>query len=193
MPPVLNGQRVTLRPPVEADMEVRLALGRDPEIHRMYGGSRADLRPLTRDGVADWYRRLSALPCGWVIEHERLIGEIRLDNVNAQDRRASLAIGIADPTALGQGLGTEAIGLVAAYAFGSMALHRLSVRVLAFNEKAIRAYQRCGFRVEGRERDAALVDGAWRDDLIMGLLAHESRAPGGGLLDVPQTPAGPKT
>jgi len=105
MPPVLNGPRVTLRPHVEADIEVRLALGRDPEIHRMYGGSRADLRPLTRDGIVDWYRRLSALPCGWVIEHGRLIGEVRLDNVNSQDRRASLAIGIADRTALGQGLG----------------------------------------------------------------------------------------
>jgi RimJ/RimL family protein N-acetyltransferase len=193
MPPVLNGQRVTLRAPVEADVEVRLALGRDREIHRLYGGSRADLRPLTRDGAIDWYRRLLALPCGWVIEHGRLIGEVRLDNVNLQDRRASLAIGIADRTVLGRGLGTEAIGLVVAYAFGGMALHRLSVRVLTFNERAIRAYHRCGFRVEGREREAALIDGAWHDDLILGLLDHETRALAGAPLDAPQTPAGPKT
>ncbi len=177
MPPILRGPRLTLRPPSEADIDVRLQLGNDPDIHRLYGGSQADLRPLTSADAAGWFRRLAADPHGWAIEHGRLIGEIRLHTINPSDRRASLAIGIADATALGQGLGTEAIGLVVDHAFGAMGLHRLAVRVLAFNERAVRAYQRCGFRVEGREREAALIDGAWHDDLIMGLLAGDRRSP----------------
>ena len=177
MPPLLQGPRVTLRPPLEADIDVRLELGNDPDIHRFYGGGRADLQPLTRAGAESWYRRLAALPCGWVIEHRRLIGEIRLDNINLSDGRAGLAVGIADATALGRGLGTEAIGLVADHAFGAMGLHRIGVRVLAFNARAIRAYEKCGFRVEGRERESALIDGAWHDDIIMGLLADEHRFP----------------
>ena len=193
MVPVLKGRRITLRPPVEHDVDVRLELGRDPEIHRMYGGSRADLRPLTREGAAGWYAWLTAHPCAWVIQHERLIGDIRLDNINGQDRRASLAIGIADPAALGQGLGTEAIGLVAAHAFGPMALHRLAVRVLAFNERAIRAYQKRGFRVEGRERESASIDGAWHDDLMIGLLAGEARSLGQGPPTEPEVAAGPSS
>lgn len=174
MAPVLKGSRVTLRPPVESDVEARLALGRDPEIHRMYGGSRSNFRPLTPEGAKAWFTWVQAHPCAWVIEHEGLIGDIRLDNINGQDRRASLAIGIADPVAHGRGLGTEAIGLVAVHAFGQMALHRLAVRVLAFNQRAIRAYQKCGFHIEGRERESACVDGAWHDDVIMGLLASEA-------------------
>jgi RimJ/RimL family protein N-acetyltransferase len=32
---------------------------------------------------------------------------------------------------------------------------------------------KCGFQVEGREREAARVDGRWQDDIIMGVLERE--------------------
>jgi hypothetical protein len=38
---------------------------------------------------------------------------------------------------------------------------------------AIRAYQKCGFVVEGREREAAFVDGDWYDDVMMAILDQE--------------------
>lgn len=45
--------------------------------------------------------------------------------------------------------------------------------MLAINERAIRSYKKCGFKIEGRERESAFLDGRWHDDLIMGLLEHE--------------------
>jgi RimJ/RimL family protein N-acetyltransferase len=65
--------------------------------------------------------------------------------------------------------------LALTYGFDDLRLHRIDLRVLAFNERAIRCYRKCGFVVEGRLRDAALVDGERHDDLIMGLLASEFR------------------
>jgi RimJ/RimL family protein N-acetyltransferase len=171
--PVLRGARVTLRRAVEQDVDRWLALGRDPEIFRLFGISRDAIRPMTRDAAAATVQALIAHPHSWMIEHDRVIGSIRLDNVQAHDRRASMAIGILDPAQLGHGLGTEATRLVLGYAFGPLALHRISVRVLAFNARAIRSYEKCGFTVEGREREAACVDGTWHDDLIMGILARE--------------------
>jgi len=41
------------------------------------------------------------------------------------------------------------------------------------NTRAIRAYQKYGFVVEGREREAAFVDGIWHDDVMMGILDRE--------------------
>lgn len=87
-----------------------------------------------------------------------------------------MAIGIYDTTCLGRGFGSKAIKLVLGYAFGAMQLHRISVRVLAYNDRAIRAYEKCGFVPEGRERETAFVDGHWYDDIIMGVLAHEFAA-----------------
>ena len=52
-------------------------------------------------------------------------------------------------------------------------MHRIGIRVLAYNQRAIHAYKKCGFVIEGRERETAFVDGAWHDDVMMGLLDHE--------------------
>jgi RimJ/RimL family protein N-acetyltransferase len=170
--PVLTGPRVTLRPPMPADAETRRRLGNDPDIVRMYGGSGA-VRSMTEDEAARWVRHLADHDYAWVIEAGSLIGAIRLDRVDLWDRRASLAVGIDDPARLGEGLGTEAIMLVLHYAFDVLELHRVSVRVVEYNARAIRAYQRCGFAIEGREREAALVDGNWYDDVMMGILDRE--------------------
>lgn len=176
MLPSLIGLNVTLRQATADDVDARLRLGRDPEIFEMFGVSRDALQPLDRDGAAKWVQRLVEHPHAWVIEHGALIGEARLDRVDMQDRRASFAIGIFDPRSLGRGLGTEAARLVLGYAFEELKLHRISVRVLAYNERAIRSYRKCGFVIEGREREAGLVNGRWHDDVIMGVLEHEFTA-----------------
>jgi RimJ/RimL family protein N-acetyltransferase len=45
-----------------------------------------------------------------------------------------------------------------------MALHRVSLRVVAYNVRAIRCYSACGFVGEGSEREAAYIGGNWRHD-----------------------------
>jgi len=81
---------------------------------------------------------------------------------NENERRASYAIGIQASRYLGRGFGTEATRLVLAYAFEVLKLHRIVVKVLDFNVRAIACYRKCGFVEEGRERECALLDGAWQ-------------------------------
>ena len=73
-------------------------------------------------------------------------------------------------------MGTEASRLVLAYAFEVLLLHRVELRVLAFNERAIACYERCGFRREGVEREGAWIGGEWQSDVIMSILEQEYRA-----------------
>jgi RimJ/RimL family protein N-acetyltransferase len=171
--PALIGKRVTLRRPCEEDFAARLKLGRDAEISRMYGGNRSDLRPMTEEAARHWVGRLLDHDHAWIIEAGTLIGHVRLDRVDLKDKRASLAIGIDDSTQLGKGLGSEAIALVLGYAFNVLKLHRVSLRAVDYNSRAIGAYQKCGFVVEGREREAAFVDGIWHDDVMMAILDRE--------------------
>lgn len=84
-----------------------------------------------------------------------------------------MAIAIYDSQKLGKGFGSEAIRLLLHHAFTELDLHRIGIRVLAYNERAIRAYEKRGFIVEGRERETAFVDGVWQDDLMMGILSRE--------------------
>lgn len=168
---------VAIRRPRQSDVAARFALGNHIEIHRMFGGDAAAFRELTEEAAAAWVASLEKEKHGWVITHEaRLVGSVRLFNVNPMDRRASMAIGIVDPKALGQGVGTRAMRLVAGHAFDTLKLNRIHVRVLAFNEPAIAAYKKVGFEIEGRERESAWIDGVWQDDLLMGLLARDFAA-----------------
>ncbi len=172
--PVLTGPRLTLRPPRPEDAAARVALGDDAGIVRMFGGVVADLAPLTLERAEDWVAHLAVFEHAWVIEEAgRMIGSVFLHSVSQGDRRARLALGILDPGRHGIGLGREVIGLVLSHAFGSLGLHRVELRVLAYNEPAIRCYRACGFQVEGRERQTALVGGEWHDDMVMGILSHE--------------------
>ncbi|KJF74622.1 GNAT family N-acetyltransferase [Agrobacterium arsenijevicii] len=171
---ILEGVRVRLRPASTDDAEARFALGMDSNIIRMFGVNLADAKPMTKDAAEQWAQGQARNPNAWIIEVEgRLVGEIKLHSINAQDRRASMAIGIYDRTLLGLGIGTEAIHLLLRHAFSELKLHRIGIRVLAYNERAIRAYSKCGFIVEGQERETAFVDGKWHDDLMMGLLSTE--------------------
>jgi RimJ/RimL family protein N-acetyltransferase len=170
--PELRGAHLVLRRPIPEDVEVRLTLGQHKEIVEAYGGTFDPAIPFTRSQAEAAIRFIEEQDCAWVIDAGRFIGHIRFHSIVREDKRAALAIGIDDPARLGRGYGPEAIRLALTYAFGS-GIHRVSLRVLASNTRAITCYRKCGFREEGREREAALVNGTWQDDIIMGLLDRE--------------------
>lgn len=172
--PELECGRVRLRPFRPSDVAERLALGRSPEIVRSFGGDPDALRPFGENEARAWVERNLAHPLCWAVDLEgRLLGEARLDGLDRHDRRARLATGLYDVSQLGKGLGREVIRLVLSYAFGTLRLHRVDLRVLEYNERAIRCYRACGFIEEGRERESARVGKNWHDDIIMGVLARE--------------------
>jgi RimJ/RimL family protein N-acetyltransferase len=171
--PTLQGDNLILRRATLHDAEGLFSLPTDPHIHEMFGGSADTLSERTRESAQAWAQSLVDHPFAWVIEYGKIIGATRLDRVDMRDRRASFAIGIYCPDLLGKGLGTEAARLVLVFAFGQLKLHRIALRVIAYNERAIRCYQKCGFKIEGREREAGFVNGSWHDDIMMGLLETE--------------------
>ena len=69
--------------------------------------------------------------------------------------------------------GSAGTALVLEFVFDVLKLDRISVRVVAYNARAIWAYEKSGFVAEGRERAAALVDGRWHGDIMMAILDRE--------------------
>jgi RimJ/RimL family protein N-acetyltransferase len=167
---------VKLRRPHASDAEHCAAFDIDPEIVRGYGVELAAPRPRTRKEAEEWVHQIEANPHAFVIEADgALAGEVHLFHVNPVDSWGCLAIGLIDPARLGQGIGRESVRHCLGYAFGDLGLHRVSIRVLATNTRAIRCYERCGFIVEGRERESARVGGRWEDDMLLGMLAEDFR------------------
>ena len=104
-----------------------------------------------------------------------MIGSCAFSQVDGENGSAMFHITIGEKDAWGRGYGTEATQLMLDHAFGTLGLHRIALTVFEFNERAIRAYRRCGFLVEGRARESIWRDGRWWDEVAMSVLASEWR------------------
>lgn len=171
----LKGKNIILRKPIESDILDRYNYGKIPEIIRMYGGDTRNIKPYTIDDAHKWYNNIADNPNVWHIEFEgHYIGGVRL-TINEVDKRARYAIGIQDPTKLGMGLGTEVTMLMLDYVFNKLYLHKIDLRVLEYNTRAINCYKKCGFIIEGIDREGALIEDKWESDFIMSILEDEYR------------------
>ena len=101
------------------------------------------------------------------------IGNIGLHDVNCQHRHAQLGIVIGEKEYWGKGYGSDAVRTALRFAFETMNLHRVSLRVYEDNARAIRTYEKCGFQHEGRAREAIFRKGRYYDELRMGILRRE--------------------
>ena len=104
------------------------------------------------------------------------IGNIELLSFRQIHRRAELGVVLGEKAYWGQGYGSDAIRALLRFGFEELNLHRIQLRVYEDNERAIRAYQKCGFQLEGRLRDAIYRRGRYYDLLMMGVLDHEFAA-----------------
>ena len=134
-----------------------------------------------RESIAAKFRDLSQVPDGgfgysiMLRETTQLIGHVALWGITPKDQCANLGI-VLNREIWGRGYGTEALLLVLRYSFKELNLHRVQLDVLAENSRAIRCYQKAGFREEGRRRQVYFRDAKWRDDILMGILAEEFRS-----------------
>ena len=104
---------------------------------------------------------------------DRLIGSIGLYTIFWRHCEAFMGIHIGEREYWGKGYGTDALRVLLRYAFDELNLYRVSLSVLEGNERAMRSYEKCGFRYEGRERQAWAYDGRRWDEIYMGLLRDE--------------------
>ena len=170
--PELVGNLVRLRELRDSDIALRASFGRSREIARGFGEDLCSDEPMSEQDATDELARRFGRGPHWVIadQHNVFIGMVRLAPVDTASRSARLGIGILDPSRIGQSLGTEAIRLALGCGFGRLGLHRVSLSVLADNSRAIAAYTKCGFVVEGRLHNTLFRDGVWHDDLSMAIL-----------------------
>jgi len=103
----------------------------------------------------------------------RLIGSAGLRGINWVERKAELGIMIGETDCWGQGYGTASVLEILRIAFEKMNLNRIFLRVYQNNSRAIRVYEKCGFRKEGVLREDHYSRGTYHNTLIMGILRSE--------------------
>lgn len=178
LPPVhlLEGERVYLRPIGLDDTETYFRMMFHPEARRLTGTQKA----FTREQI---YRYIegkstdssSVLLLIALTENDQVIGDVQIGGIDTYNRSAYIRIAIDSPAYQGKGYGSEAMLLMLDYGFGILNLHRIELNVYAFNERAIRTYEKLGFRREGVQRQALYYNHKYHDSILMAMLAEEYR------------------
>ncbi|MFO7952910.1 MAG: GNAT family protein [Bacillota bacterium] len=117
------------------------------------------------------------------LDHDELIGTGGLLNVNHINRCAELGTFIGNKNYWGQGYGTEAVQLLLDFAFNLLNLNSIYLFTFSFNHRAIKCYEKCGFKEVGRRREGYLVGANKYDVVIMDILASEFTGKIPGYLD----------
>jgi diamine N-acetyltransferase len=172
----LTGKMVYLRPIGKDDLGQLAVWFNDPEIRAVTG----EVFPTSPLGMEEFLTRtqsdISRVWFGIVTqEADRLIGEAGLLRMFPAWRTTDLSIILGDKTAWGKGYGSEVMKLLLDYAFGSLNFHRVAIGVVGTNERALRFYEKVGFKREGIQRDGYYFDHSYQDFVMMSLLDDEYR------------------
>lgn len=174
--PTIDGERVTLRPLVASDAADMVADLDDVEARRLTGTHRtftaAEIErwAQTRSYAAD---RIDLA----IVERTtgRWLGEVVVNDWDPHNRSCGFRIALTR-AARDQGYGTEATRLLVDYVFGVIddpLVNRVELEVFAFNPRAIRVYERIGFRREGVRRQALRWDDAYVDAVVMSIVRSD--------------------
>jgi len=101
------------------------------------------------------------------------VGNCAFFGVDLENRSAEIGIHIGEKEYWDKGFGTRAMKLVLQHGFANMNLHRIHLRVYESNLRAIRSYEKAGFILEGKLREAQHINGSYVDVLLMSVLRHE--------------------
>lgn len=168
---MLSGQKVQLTEIRPEDKAPLFAWINDPDLVRLHG----PYRPVSPAAHETWFAGIGKDPTHlhFAIREaggQDIVGIVQLLNLHAEFRSVELTIRLGSATHRGLGFGTEAVHLATEFAFRDLNLNRVSVHVYADNKAALKAYEKAGFTLEGQLRQAAFIDGRWRDVLVLARL-----------------------
>lgn len=153
----LRGDKVVLRPVTDDDAEILERVVREPEVAAWWS-------------PPDSYEDMLA-----VIFEGEVIGAVQFDEeTDSEFRHASIDIFLT-AGCHGKGLGADTVRTLARWLVQDRGHHRLTIDPAAANTAAIRCYSKIGFKPVGvmRAYERDHCTGAWRDGLLMDLLADE--------------------
>jgi RimJ/RimL family protein N-acetyltransferase len=137
--------------------------------------------PKSKRDEEQWYERMAQNPQEerpFAIDLRegnewRLIGNCGAFGIDWVNRSAELGIMIGDKANWNRGCGAEAMTLMLKHGFETLNLNRIFLRVYSNNPRAIRSYEKTGFKLEGTLREAVFKHGRYDDVHFMSVLRSE--------------------
>lgn len=136
---------------------------------------RMDATRFVRDSMRSWReQRAYDFAIRSHEDPERHLGNVSIWFTSRQFRVGEIGYWIRSD-ATGRGVATEATAAMLALGFGTLDMHRITLRIAVGNQGSERVAEKLGFRHEGVLRQVIKVRNQWVDHSILSLLSHEYR------------------
>lgn len=159
---------IFLRPMADSDTDSIIAWRNREDVRENF----IYREPFTREGHENWVRTMidtgravQMMICD--LQSGEPLGSVYIRDVDRKHNKAEYGIFIGVPEARGRGMGTAAARLMLRYCFEEEGLHRVYLRALAGNLRAVRSYEKAGFVQEGCLRDDVYIGGEYCDIIWM--------------------------
>jgi RimJ/RimL family protein N-acetyltransferase len=168
-----NGEKVGLRAYKVEDIPIATAFVNDKELKKFLVTNVPFPMSLWEEEA--WIKSQSSNKNGefnFAIEDlksKKYIGGCGIQTVNWLARVAIVGIMIGDKEYWGKGYGTDAMKVLIKFIFEDMNINKIRLSTFSFNERAIRCYKKCGFKVEGVLKAEIFKEGKYYDEVIMSI------------------------
>jgi len=179
--PLFDGKLVRLTP-LDHDRDPEVVAGWTHNTEFMRMTSLELVRPLTAAQVKKQFEQIDKdMDEGKRLFHyavrlkegDRLVGEARIDWIEWSNGTASIRIGIPEPSDRRKGYGGEVLHMLLRFAFRELNLHHIEVSLPEYNVPALRFFEKHGFKIEVRRRQAVNRGGRRWDLIGMAILRPE--------------------
>lgn len=174
---MIYGKRIRLRAIEKEDLPLFVSWLNDPQVRK---GLKMYL-PLSFAEERKWFEEMLDSPKhehplaievkeddGW-----KIVGNCGFHKIYWRTQSAEIGIFIGEKSIWNKGFGTEAVSLLLQFGFETLNFNRIGLCVFDNNPRAVRAYEKAGFVLEGRLRQAEYSDGKFIDILMMSVLRSE--------------------
>ena len=158
------------------DAEFLASLINDPEVRGILGAYSL-IAPISVETEKNWIAQANAKDneAHVIIEikkEKRSIGILSIKDIDHRNSSAQISI-IIERQSWNMGYGSEAVRTAISFLIERMNMHRIWLRVDENNHRALRCYEKCGFKFDGVLREDHFSDGRWKSSLVMSLLSTE--------------------
>lgn len=138
------------------------------------------LYPISYDEAASWHEKINSYnnSHSFIIKDKKsdeAIGICAFMNMDYKNRNVELSIVLGEKKFWGKGYGKQVMDLMIKLGFEEFNMHKLILRVMSFNDRAIRLYEKLGFEKEGTLKETIYRNGKYFDTIYFGLLKNNER------------------
>ncbi len=170
----LNGSSVYLRPWQDSDIELLYKGMNDPDVRETL----FTFRPKSKDELMEEIKKDLSTEKNILLTicestSNQSVGITAFYRIDYISRAAIFFLALYDSSKWNRGYGSEATKLMIDYAFNILNLNRIQLHVSSENPKAISIYEKSGFIIEGKLREAMYHNNRYVDFNVMSIIRSD--------------------